>query len=118
MSLSLHSEDSDAAYVPRGIEFSNNDNDILLDVYSEEDDLLRLLFPRDKSKKNKVLGGPQKLDLCNCTESEAQALMKQYNIERKAYTSKQQLLRVKADKSLSKSSTSSCSGVGTPKLLQ
>ena len=63
----MHSEGSAAAYVPSGMEFSDYDNYILLDVDSEEDDLLRSSFPRDTSKKNRVLGGPQKPDLSNCT---------------------------------------------------
>ena len=43
--------------------------------------------------------------------------MKRYSTARKAFTDKQRLLRVKADKSLlSESITSSCSGVGTPTL--
>ncbi len=43
--------------------------------------------------------------------------MKRYSAARKAFTDKQQLLRVKADKSLlSESIPSSCSGVGTPTL--
>jgi hypothetical protein len=114
-SVSLNSEGSGAAYVPRGVEFS--DDDILLDVDSEEDDLIRSSFPRDRSRRNKVLGGPQKPDLCNCTESEAQVLMKRYRAARKAFTDKQRLLRVKADRALlSGSSASSCSGVGTPAL--
>ena len=116
--VSLHSEGSDAAYVPRGVDFSDDDNDILLDVDSEEDDLLRSSFPRDTSKKNRVLGGPQKPDLSHCTKSEAQVLVKRYSAARKAFTDKRQLLWVKADKSfLSESITSSCSGVGTPTLL-
>jgi hypothetical protein len=71
------------------MEFSDDDNDILLDVDSEEDDLLRSSFPRDISKKNRVLGGPQKPDLSNCTKSEAQVLMKRYSAARKAFTDKQ-----------------------------
>ena len=44
-------------------------------------------------------------------------MMKRYSAARKAYTDKQRLLRVKADKSLlSASITSSCSGVETPTL--
>ncbi len=116
--VSLHSEGSYAAYVPRGMEFSDDDNDILLDVDSEEDDLLRSSFPRDKSRNNRVLGGPQKPDLCNCTQLESHVLIKRYSAARKDFTDKQRLLWVKADKSLlSESSTSSCSGDGTPTLF-
>ncbi len=118
-SVSVQSEEcdeSDLSYVPRGVEFSDNDDDILIDVDSEVEDLLRSSFPRDKSKKNLVPGGPQKPDLTNCaTDSEARVLMNQYNKERKAYTDKQRVLRVKADKSRAKASSSS-SGDVTPKL--
>ncbi len=113
----MHSEGSDAAYVPRGMDFSDDDDDIFLDVDSEVDDLLWSSFPRDARKKNRVLGGPQKPDLSNCTKLEARVLMKRYSAARKAFTDKQRLLWVKADKSLlSESITSSCSGVGTPTL--
>ncbi len=44
--------------VPHGLEYSD-DKDILIDVDSDEE-ALRSLFPRDKSRKNMVPGGPEK----------------------------------------------------------
>ena len=75
---SEESDESDSSYLPRGaVELSDSDDDILIDVDSEEEDILRSSFPQDKSKKNLAPGGPQKPFLINCaTDSEARVLMK------------------------------------------
>ncbi len=80
-------------YVPHGLEYSNND-DILIDIYSDEEEL-RSLFPRDKSRKNMVPGGPEKPDVSMCTESKGKVLLQHYAKVRKAYTDKQQTALVK-----------------------
>jgi hypothetical protein len=90
-------------YVPRGLEYSDDD-DILIDIDSDEEEL-RSSFPRDKSRKNMVLGGPKKPDVSMCTESEGKVLLQRYAKARKAYTDKQQTACVKSDKSFAKSSS-------------
>ncbi len=90
-------------YVPHGLEYSD-DNDILIDIDSDEE-ALRSSFPRDKSRKNMVPGGPEKPDVSMCTESKGKVLLQLYAKARKAYTDKQQTACVKSDKSLSKSSS-------------
>ncbi len=89
-------------YVPHGLEYSDDDN-ILIDIDSDEE-ALRSSFPRDKSRKNMVPGGPKKPDISMCTESKGKVLLQHYAKARKAYTDKQQTAHVKSDKSLSKSS--------------
>jgi hypothetical protein len=54
-------------YVPHGLEYSDDDN-ILIDIDSDEEEL-RSLFPRDKSRKHLVPGGPKKPDVSMCTKS-------------------------------------------------
>ncbi len=44
--------------MPHGFEYLDN-NDILIDIESDEE-ALRSSFPRDKSRKNMVPGGPEK----------------------------------------------------------
>ncbi len=60
-------ESETSKYVPHGLEYSDDDN-ILIDIDSDEEEL-RSLFPRDKSRKNMVPGGPEKPDVSMCTES-------------------------------------------------
>jgi hypothetical protein len=93
-------ESETSEYVPHGLEYLN-DNYILIDIDSEEDELT-LLFPRDKSRKNIFPGGPQKPDVSMCTESGAKVFLQSYAKARKAYTDKQQIACVKSDKSLLK----------------
>ncbi len=90
-------------YVPHGLEYSD-DNDTLIDIDSDEEEL-RSSFPRDKSRKNMVPGGPKKPDVSMCTESKRKVLLQCYAKARKAYTDKQRTTLVKGDKSLSKSSS-------------
>ncbi len=89
-------------YVPHGLEYSD-DEDILIDIDSDEE-ALRSLFPRDKSRKNMVPSGPEKPDILMCTESKGKILLQHYAKARKAFTDKQQTAHVKSEKSLSKSS--------------
>jgi hypothetical protein len=74
-------------YVPHGLEYLDN-NDILIDIDSDEE-ALRSSFPRDKSRKNMVPGGPQKPNVSMRTESEGKVLLQRYAKVRKAYTDKQ-----------------------------
>ncbi len=90
-------------YVPHGLEYSDDDN-ILIDIDSDEEEL-RSSFPRDKTRKNMVLGGLKKPDVSMCTESKEKVLLQHYAKARKAYTDKQQTACVKSDKSLSESSS-------------
>jgi hypothetical protein len=90
-------------YVPHGLEYSDDD-DILIDIDSDEEEL-RSSFSRDKSRKNIGPGGPEKPDVSMCTESEGKVLLQRYAKARKAYTDKQRTAHVKGDKSLSKSSS-------------
>ncbi len=94
-------ESETSEYVPHGLECLDDD-DILIDIDSDEEEL-RSLFPRDKSRKNMVPGGPKKPDMSMCTESEGKVLLQCYAKARKAYTDKQRTTCVKSDKSLSKS---------------
>jgi hypothetical protein len=73
-------------YVPHGLEYSADDN-ILIDIDSDEEEL-RSLFPKDKSRKNMVPGGPEKPDKSMCTESEGKVLLQCYAKAKKAYTDK------------------------------
>ncbi len=74
-------------YVPHGLEYLDNGN-ILIDIDSDEEEL-RSSFPRDKSRKNMVPGGPEKPDVSMCTEFEGKVLLQHYAKTRKAYTYKQ-----------------------------
>jgi hypothetical protein len=60
-------------YVPHGLEYSDDD-DILIDIDSDKE-ALRSSFPRDKSRKNMVLGGPKEPDVSMCTESKGKVLL-------------------------------------------
>ncbi len=90
-------------YVPHGLEYLDDDNN-LIDIVSDEEEL-RSSFPRDKSRKNMVPGGPKKPDISMCTESKGKVLLQCYAKARKVYIDKQQIACVKSDKSLSKSSS-------------
>ncbi len=74
-------------YVLHGLEYSDDD-DILIDIDSDEEEL-RSSFPRDKSRKNMVPGGPRKPDVSMCTESKGKVLLQRYAKARTAYTDKQ-----------------------------
>ncbi len=90
-------------YVPHGLEYLDND-DILIDIDLDVEEL-RSSFPRDKSRKNLIPGGPQKRDVSMCTESKRKVLLQHYSKAWKAYTDKQRTACVKSDKSWSKSSS-------------
>ncbi len=109
-----YKESETSTYVPHGFEYLD-DEDIIIDIDSDEDELM-LSFPRDKSRKNIVPGGPQKPDVSMCTESEAKVLLQCYAKARKAYTDKQGIACVKSNKSQSKSSF--CSGNQNKQFVQ
>jgi hypothetical protein len=96
-------ESETSKYVPHGLEYLDNNN-ILIDIDSDEEEL-RSSFPREKSRKNMVPGGPEKPDVSMCTESKGMVLLQRYAKARKAYTDNRQTAHVKSDKSLSKSSS-------------
>jgi hypothetical protein len=95
-------ESETSEYVPHSLDYLDDDN-ILIDIDSDEE-AVRSSFPRDKSRKNMVPGGPKKPNVSMCTESKGKVLLQRYAKDRKAYTDKQQIACVKSDKSLSKSS--------------
>ncbi len=80
-------ESETSEHVPHGLEYSDN-KDILIDLDSDEE-ALRSSFPRDKSRKNMVPGGPEQPDISMCTESKGKVLLQRYAKARKAYTNKQ-----------------------------
>ena len=62
--------DEDDDYILGGLIFSD-DEDFLVDVDSEsEDERLRSSFPKDRTRKTIIPGGPQPPDLSNYPESE------------------------------------------------
>ncbi len=66
--------DEDDDYILGGLIFSN-DEDFLVDVDLEsEDERLRLSFPKDRTRKTNILGGPQPPDLSNYPESECSSI--------------------------------------------
>jgi hypothetical protein len=52
----------DVDYMPNALVILDNE-DILLDIDIESEDELQLWFPKDRSSKNIIAGGPQKSDV-------------------------------------------------------
>jgi hypothetical protein len=77
-------ESETSKYVPHGLEYLDDD-DILIDIDSDVEEI-RSLFPREKSRKNIIPGGPQKPDMSMCTELEGKVLLQHYAKARKAYS--------------------------------
>jgi hypothetical protein len=108
-SFHLEENESDAAsgteehelVAPAGLVYSD-DEAYLFEVESEDE--TRTSFPKDVVHKNVIPGGPTKPDVRNMSEDEAGIVLKAYAKERKAYTDKQRLSRVKAVESVSHTS--------------
>ena len=89
----------DERFAPAGLVYSD-DEAYLFEVESSDDEF-RTSFPKDLVRKNIIQGGPTKPDVTNMSEAEAKIVLKAYAKERKAYTDKQRLARVKAVQSIS-----------------
>jgi hypothetical protein len=75
----------DNEYILGGLIFSD-DEDFLVDVDSEsEDERLRSSFPKDRTRKTIIPGGPQPPDLSNYPESERSSIWGKYVKARKKY---------------------------------
>jgi sRNA-binding carbon storage regulator CsrA len=93
-------EDDD--YTLGGLIFSD-DEDFLVDVDSEsEDERLRSSFPKDRSRKTIIPGGPQPPDLSNYPESEHSSVMGKYVKARKKFVDDERHRRLKTQKSTTK----------------
>ena len=91
--------DEDDDYILGGLIFSD-DEDFLVGVDSEsEDECLRSSFPKDRTRKTIILGGPQPPDLSNYPESERSSIWGKYVKARKKYVDDERHKRLKAKKS-------------------
>jgi hypothetical protein len=94
--------DEDNEYILGGLIFSD-DEDFLVDVDSEsEDERLRSSFPKDRTRKTIIPGGPQPPDLSNYPESERSSIWGKYVKARKKYVDDERHKRLKANKSTTK----------------
>jgi hypothetical protein len=93
--------DEDDDYILGRLIFSD-DEDFLVGVDSEEDECLRSSFPKDRTRKTIILGGPQPLDLSNYPESEFSSIWGKYVKARKKYVDDERHKRLKAKKSTTK----------------
>ena len=93
-------EDDD--YILDGLVFSD-DEDFLVDIDSEsEDERLRSSFPKDRTRKTVIPGGPQPPVLSNYPESERASVWDKYVKARKKYSSDERHKHLKAIKSTTK----------------
>jgi hypothetical protein len=77
--------DEDDDYMLDGLIFSDDD-DFLIDIDSEsKDERLRSSFPKDRTRKTIIPGGPQPPDLSNYPESERDSVWGKYVKARKKY---------------------------------
>ena len=94
--------DEDDDYILGGLIFSD-DEDFLVDVDSEsEDERLRSSFPKDRTRKTIIPGGPQPPDLSNYSESERSSVWGKYVKARKRYVDDERHKRLKAKSSTTK----------------
>jgi len=107
--------DEDDDYILGGLIFSD-DEDFLVDVDSEsEDERLRSSFPKDRTRKTIIPGGPQPPDLSNYSESERSSVWGKYVKARKRYVDDERHKRLKAKSSTTKGG-GFLSGDQTPQL--
>jgi len=91
-------DEKDDDYIPDGLVISDDD-DFLVDVDLEsEDERLRSSFPKEKTRRNLVPGGPQPPDLTMFPESERAAVWAKYKKARKKYVDDERLKRLKKQK--------------------
>jgi hypothetical protein len=84
-----------SASVARSLEYS--DDEAYIDtIEGDSDDVFWLSFPRDRSSRNFILGGPQKPDMMGMTAAEEEVTKKQYRTARKSFTDKQRLALMKS----------------------
>ena len=106
--LSSKGTDDDDDFIADGLIFSD-DEDFLIDVDSEsEDERLRSSFPKDRSRKPLIPGGPQPPVLSNYPESEQGAVWAKYVKERKKYVDSERHKRLKGNKSVTKNVSYLC----------
>lgn len=80
-------DDSDSDFsAAAGFEFSDDED--VLDLHVDSDDDFRTSFPKNKLKKNMILGGPQPPDPTGLAEDEYEKLLSKFRKERKRYTDK------------------------------
>ena len=92
--------DEDDDYILGGLIFSD-DEDFLVDVDSEsEDERLRSSFPKDRTRKTIIPGGPQPPDLSNYPESEHSSVWGKYVKARKKFVDDERHKRLKTQKSM------------------
>ena len=65
-----------------------SDDDDALDIHIDSEDELRTSFPKNKLRKNMILGGPQAPDPAGLTEDEYQKLYRKFRRDRKRFTDK------------------------------
>ncbi len=81
-----------------GLNFSD-DEDFLVNVDSgSEDERLRSSFPKDRTRKTIIPGGPQPPDLSNYPESEHSSIWGKYVKARKKYVDDERHKQLKANK--------------------
>ena len=76
-----------------GFDFSDDED--VLELHIDSDDDLFTSFPKNKLRKNMVLGGPQPPDPAGLTEDEYEKLYAKYSKERKRYTDKKRNVAAK-----------------------
>ena len=79
-------EEDDADFAAEGLDFSDDDD--ALDIHIDSEDELRTSFPKNKLRKNMILGGPQAPDPAGLTEDEYRKMYSKFRRERKRYTDK------------------------------
>lgn len=79
-------EEDVADFAADGLDFSDDDD--ALDIHIDSDDKLHTSFPKNKLRKNMILGGPQAPDPAGLTEDEYKKKYSKFRRERKRYTDK------------------------------
>ena len=83
------------AFVARSLEYS--DDEAYIDtIKGDPDNKFWSSFPRERSSRNFILGGPQKPEMMGMTAAEEEAAKKQYRKSRKSFTDKQRLALMKS----------------------
>ncbi len=84
-----------SASVACSLEYSD-DKAYIDTIEGDSDNKFWLSFPRDRSSRNFILGGPQKPDMMRMTAAEEEAAKMQYRKARKSFTDKQFLALMKS----------------------
>ena len=79
-------KEDDADFAAEGLDFSDDDDALNIDIDSE--DKLRTSFPKNKLRKNMILGGPQPPDPAGLTEDEYQTFYRKFQRDHKHFTDK------------------------------